>query len=108
MPRLSLAVPHLLTPDEAKQRLKDKFAAALVEHQGRVSNTREEWRDHTLSFGFQAMGMAVSGTVAVEPKQVKVDAELPFAAMLFKGAIEQRLRDEVAALLASGGAAGAS
>jgi hypothetical protein len=99
MPRLSLSVPHKLTPDEAKQRLQDKFAAAWAEHQSRVSNFHEEWRDHTLSFAFQAMGMAVSGTVAVEPQQVKVDAELPFAAMLFKGAIEQRLREEVSTLL---------
>jgi hypothetical protein len=104
MPRLSLAVPHSLTPDEAKQRLKDKFTAALVEHQGHVTNMREEWRDHTLSFGFQAMGMTVSGTVAVEPHQVKVDAELPLAAAFFKGAIEKRLREEVGGLLASAGA----
>jgi hypothetical protein len=104
MPRLSLAVPHSLTPDEAKQRLKDKFTAALVEHQGRVTKTHEEWRDHTLSFGFQAMGMSVNGTVAVEPHQVKVDAELPFAASFFKGAIEKRLREEVGVLLASAGA----
>ena len=44
--------------------------------------------------------MAVSGTVAVEPDQVKMDAELPFAAMFFKGVIEQRLRHEVGSLLA--------
>jgi hypothetical protein len=100
MPRLTLAVPHSLTPDEAKQRLKDKFTAALAEHQERVSHLHEEWRDHTLSFAFQAFGMGVSGTVAVEPNQVKLDAELPFAAVLFKGAIEQRLRQEVNVLLA--------
>jgi hypothetical protein len=101
MPHLTLAVPHSLTPDEAQRRLKDKFTSALAEHRDRVSHTREEWRDHTLSFAFQAFGMAVSGTVAVEPNQVKLDAELPFAAVLFKGAIERRLREEVGVLLAS-------
>ena len=101
MPRLTLAVPHSLGSDEAKRRLKDKFTAALAEHQGRVSLLREEWHDHNLSFAFQTFGMAVSGTVAVEPSQVKLDAELPFAAVLFKGAIEQRLREEVGVLLAS-------
>jgi predicted NBD/HSP70 family sugar kinase len=101
MPQLTLAVPHSLGLDEAMRRLKDKFAAARAEHQGRVSNLREEWRDHTLSFAFQAMGMGVSGTVAVEPSQVKLKADLPLAAAFFKGAIEQRLRQEVNILLAS-------
>jgi hypothetical protein len=101
MPRLTLEVPHSLGLDEATRRLKDKFAAARAEHQGRVSNLREEWRDHTLSFAFQAMGMGVSGTVAVEPSHVKLNAELPLAAAFFKGAIEQRLRHEVGVVLAS-------
>jgi hypothetical protein len=101
MPRLTFAVPHSLGLDEATRRLKDKFAAALAEHQHRVSSFREEWRDNTLSFAFQAMGMGVSGTVAVEPSEVKLNAELPLAAAFFKGANEQRLRQEVGTLLAS-------
>ena len=100
MPRITLEVPHSLGLEEATRRLKDKFAAAKAEHGARVSNLREEWRDHTLSFALKAMGMGVSGTVAVEPAQVKLDAELPFAASFFKGAIEQRLRQEVNTLLA--------
>jgi hypothetical protein len=101
MPRIALEVPHSLGLEEATRRLKDKFAAALAEHQSRISDFREEWRDHTLSFAMKAMGLGVSGTVAVEAKQVKLDAELPLAAAFFKGAIEQRLRQEVAVVLAS-------
>jgi Putative polyhydroxyalkanoic acid system protein (PHA_gran_rgn) len=99
MPRITLEVSHSLGLEEATRRLKDKFAAAKAQHHDRVSSLREEWRDHTLSFALQAMGMGVSGTVAVGPNQVKLDAELPFAAAFFKGAIEQRLRQEVAVLL---------
>jgi hypothetical protein len=101
MPRLTLEMPHSLGSDEAVRRLKDRFAAALEEHRGSLSNLREEWRDHTLSFAFQAMGMGVSGTLAVEPSQVKLNADLPLAAAFFKGAIEQRLRQEVGVILAS-------
>ncbi|MGB7737151.1 MAG: polyhydroxyalkanoic acid system family protein [Thermoguttaceae bacterium] len=99
MPRITFEMPHSLGLEEATRRLKEKLAAALAEHQSRVSNLREEWRDHTLSFALKAMGMGVSGTVAVAPDQVKVDAELPIAAAFFKGAIEQRLRQEVGTLL---------
>ena len=106
MPRLTLEVPHSLGLDEAMQRLKAKFAAARAEHHGRVSQIHEEWRDHTFSFAFNAMGMAVSGTVAVEPNHVKLNADLPFAASFFKGAIEHRLRQEVGEVLASNDAPG--
>ena len=101
MPRITLEVPHSLGQEEAMRRLKDKFEAAKAEHQGRVSNLREEWRDHTLSFALKAMGMGVSGTVAIEPNRVKLDAELPLAAAFFKAAIEQRLRQEVDVILAA-------
>jgi hypothetical protein len=101
MPRLTLTIPHSLGADEAKQRLADKLAAALTEHGDRLGNFSQQWQDHTLSFAFQAMGMSIDGTMAVEPACVNLDANLPFAAMLFKGAIESRLRQEVAALLAS-------
>jgi hypothetical protein len=101
MPRLTLEVSHALGLEQATQRLKDKFAAALAEHRERISHFREEWTDHTLSFGFQVMGMSVSGQVAVGPEKVKVDADLPLAAMFFKGAIEDRLRQEVGRVLAT-------
>lgn len=99
MPRLTLEVAHTLGLEEATKRLKDKFAAALAEHGERLSQFRQEWTDHTLSFAFQAMGMAVSGRLAVGPADVKLDADLPLAAMFFKGAIEDRLRREVGQLL---------
>jgi hypothetical protein len=100
MPQLSLDIPHVLSQDEAARRLKEKFAAAHAEHQGRLSDFRQQWQDHTFSFSFQALGMAVSGTVAVEKERVRLAAKLPLAAMFFKGAIESRIRHEVGGLLA--------
>jgi hypothetical protein len=101
MGQLSLDIPHELTQDEAARRLKEKFAAARAEHQSRVSDFREEWLGHTFSFAFKAMGMAVSGTVAVEPKLVRLAATLPMAAMFFRNAIEERIRAEVGTMLAT-------
>jgi hypothetical protein len=99
MPHFALDVPHTLNPDEATERLKAKFAAAVSEHQGSISHYQEQWRDHSCSFSFQAMGMKVRGTVAVERERVRLNAELPLAALIFKRAIESRLRQEVADLV---------
>jgi hypothetical protein len=100
MGQLVIEVPHSLDREEAMRRLKDKFASAMAEQGDRVNQVRHEWNGHTLTFAFQALGMAVSGTVAVEQKVVKFVAELPFAALLFKRTIEERLRQEAGALLA--------
>ena len=46
------------------------------------------------------MGMGVTGTIHVEDASVKLNAELPLAAMLFKGSIERQIRQELSGLLA--------
>ena len=99
MPQLSLDVPHSLGQEEATRRLKEKFAAAHAEYQDQVNNFRQEWRDHTFSFGFQVLGMAITGTVAVEEAVVRLVTHLPLAAAFFKGVIEDRLRQEMGDLL---------
>ncbi len=105
MPQLSLDIPHVLGLDEAARRLKEKFAAAHAEYQDRVSDFREEWRDHTFSFAFRVLGMAVSGTVAVEQERIRLAANLPLAAMFLQGVIEDHIRREVDSMLASHGTA---
>ncbi|MEN6405546.1 MAG: polyhydroxyalkanoic acid system family protein [Thermoguttaceae bacterium] len=99
MPKLSLDVPHALGQEEALRRLKSHFAAALTRYGDRISDYRDQWEDHTFSFGFKTLGMAVSGTVAVEPECVRLAASLPLAALLVKGAIEEQLRREMDQLL---------
>jgi hypothetical protein len=100
MPQLTLEVPHNLGRDEATRRLKEKLDVARETFQGQVSDLHEEWHDQTLTFGFKAIGMAVSGTVAVEDALVRLTTELPWAAMLAKGIIEQRARLELGQVLA--------
>ena len=100
MPQLLLDIPHVLSQDEAARRLEERFTAARAEYQDRISDFREERRDHTFSFAFRALGMAVSGTVAVEREWIRLAASLPLAAMLLKGVIEDHIRREVGSLLA--------
>jgi len=124
MPRLTIEVPHALGQEEATRRLQDRFAAAEAQYRERIDEYRgewshqiaappgknfgselhDEWTDHTFSFSVKTMGVGVSGSIAVAPARVAVDLNLPWAAMLFKRTIEERLRQELAGLLASGNA----
>ena len=43
--------------------------------------------------------MKVSGTVTVEEAAVKMDAQVPLAAMMVRGMIEKRIQEELGNLL---------
>ena len=100
MPRVTVETPHALGQEEAVRRLKEKSGIVKDAYEDQVNDLHEEWNGDTLSFGFKVMGMKVSGTVEAAAEQVRLAAELPLAAMMFKGKIEQRIREELEALLA--------
>jgi hypothetical protein len=96
MPKLSTQVPHTLGREEATRRIKEQLPKA----KDLVTDLKQEWHDHTLTFQFTGMGFKISGTMAVEDAAAKVDVDLPLAAAMFKGMIEQRVHKELAAILA--------
>ncbi len=100
MAKLIMDVSHQLGLEEALARLRAKLDSVRSEFGGQVSDFQQEWQENELAFGFSAVGMKIAGTVAVEPSNVRVHAELPFAAAMFKGIIEQRIRAELDAVLA--------
>jgi len=100
MPRFAMEVGHTLGQEEAARRLKDKFNSVKEEHGSQVKDLKDQWAGNTFSFGFQAMGMKVEGTVSVEEDRVALDARLPLAAMMLRGKIEARIREELGNLLA--------
>jgi hypothetical protein len=100
MPTVTITTPHSLGAEEATTRLKSFFAKLKERHADKVSNLEEAWNDNKLDYSFSTYGFNVKGDIAIEPDQVKVNGNLPFAAMMFKGKIEQTVRDELEKLLA--------
>lgn len=100
MPSLKLDFPHNLGQQEAVDRLKNLLTKVKNKYQDQVSDLSESWTDNKLDFGFSTYGFKIAGNVLVEPNQVKLDGQIPFAAMMFKGKIESALRDQLAKELA--------
>lgn len=100
MPGISLVVPHALDQEEAASRLKRGVGAIRQAYQQHVSDLVETWEDNVLSYSFKTFGFTIKGKVAVEPSEVKLDASLPLAAVVFKGTIEKQIRDQLGKLLA--------
>ena len=95
MPSVKLSVPHRLGPG----RGPGPAEAVLRETQESLSKSAQRiWRSGgtgmTLDFGFKTYGFHVTGRMSVEPEEVRFDGQIPLAAMMFKGKIEQTVRDE--------------
>jgi hypothetical protein len=100
MPSLALSIPNPLGQQQAAEKLKAFFAHMKERHGDKLTNLEETWADdHHLNYSFTTYGFNIKGDLAVEPEAVKMNANLPFAAMMFKGKIEQAIRDELTKVL---------
>jgi len=91
MPKINLSVPHRLGQDEAKNRIASLIVDSRSRFAGKVSNVAESWNGYADAFSFEAMGFSVSGKLDVQPAQVLIELNLPFAAYPFKGRIENEI-----------------
>ena len=61
-----------------------------------VSDVKESWDDDgNLEFAFEALGFSVSGTMMTCDVQVIVSGKIPFAALPFRGAIENQVAEKI-------------
>lgn len=95
MPGFKIDVPHQLGQDEATQRLKGFFEKVRQKYQSQVTDLEETWTENELAYSFKTYGFAIKGTGTVEPATVLFQGDLPFAAIAFKGKIEQSIREEL-------------
>jgi putative polyhydroxyalkanoate system protein len=100
MPKLSVAVPHGLSKEEATERLQNRFSQLREKHGDQVHDFQSQWEGDRLQCSFSTLGVKVRAAVTVEPAQVTIDTELPMLAMMFKGSIEQQIRSELGEVLA--------
>ena len=101
MPALKMNFPHQLGRQTAQDRLHTLLAKVKHRYGDQVSNLRESWSDNVLDFGFSTYGFGIQGNVTVEENEVRIDGQIPFAAMMFKGKIEQALRETMTKTLAT-------
>ena len=100
MSELKLNIPHKLPADEALIRIKKLLTNLRQDHKDLISNADEEWDGNTGKFGFSVKGFDLGGTIRVNDSAVDINAKLPFAVSLFKGAIARVITDKANELLA--------
>ena len=100
MPSMKMSVPHRLSQEEAARRLKTFITEMKAQYGKQAHSVQESWSGNTGKFDVEAMGMAVAVTLNIEPSEILMEAQIPMAALPFKGRIETTIRERITALLA--------
>ena len=82
MPKVSVEVPHQLEPEAAAERTRPALEKTVSDFQGR--DLAIEWTGPSAEFSFKSMAFTIKGRVAVDAGRVRVEIDLPLAAMMFK------------------------
>jgi hypothetical protein len=99
MPTIRLSVPHNLGATEAKTRISRLFTELRTQLGSSITDVEESWTDNRGLFRFRMMSIPISGRLQVEPAEVHVEVDLPFAALPFKSRVENEISTRARALL---------
>ena len=99
MPSFNAEVPHKLGQEAAVERLKSFIERVQDKFKEQVSEMSGEWVEHTLSFALKTFGFKISGKLVVEDEVARLDGTLPFAAVAFRGKIQQQIAQELERVL---------
>lgn len=89
MPKVRVAVPHQLDPDEVVNRAGAYIEKIVDDFQG--DDLDVQWEGRTAKFGFKSLGFSIKGEMAVTENEIGVSVDLPLAAMIFKDKVEKAL-----------------
>ena len=99
MAKFNVSVPHSIGKTAALERVQRFLDDVQKSYAGYISDVRGAWTENKLDFGFSATGMPIEGSMVVDDDAVNVHGPLPFAAMFFRGRIEQTIKEELEKLL---------
>ncbi len=101
MPKIEISEQHDLGADEASARVRNLVQQMRVRYGDKMSDVDEWWSGHGGGLSFKIMGAQVKGETDVSDRDVRVRVNVPLTAMMFRGAIETAVRDELRACLAA-------
>jgi hypothetical protein len=89
MPKVSVAVPHNLDPDEVVQRAEPYIKKMIDDFEGH--DVYLQWEGRKANFGFSSMMFKIKGEMEVREKEIAIDIDLPIAALMFKDKVQKAI-----------------
>lgn len=100
MPAFRTEVPHTYSKEEATEKLTAFIDKVRERYKDQVSAIDGSWQENKLDFSLKTFGFTISGALTVEDKVAVLEGQLPFAALAFRGKIEQGIKSELEKALA--------
>jgi hypothetical protein len=100
MPGFRTEVPHGLGQEQATERLKNFIDVIRDKYKDQVSRVDGSWEENKMNFSLTTYGFKITGDLSVEDSVAVLDGQLPFAAVAFRGKIEQGIKDALEKALA--------
>ena len=100
MPKFNTSIPNPLGKDKARGAVEGLLNRVTEKYGDQVTGLEQSWEGDTLSFAMTTYGFKITGNLVVEDSQVTVAGDLPFAASMFKGKIENSIGTELEKCLA--------
>ncbi len=95
MPRFTSEVEHQLGQEEAVLRLRKLLDQVRQQYSDFVTELNGNWVDNVLTFSLKTYGFKIDGTLTVDDQLARLAGNLPFAALAFRGKIEQSIMTEL-------------
>jgi hypothetical protein len=95
MPTFRTEVAHQLGTAAATDRLKQFIAKVQEQYKDLVTDLHGSWTDNALTFAFKAYGFKINGTLTISETAARLAGNMPFAAVPFRGKIEQAIASEL-------------
>ena len=101
MPGFATEVPHQLGKEAALEKLKGFLEQVKERYAKEITEIEGNWSDNVLNYELTTFGIKIDGTLTVDDEVVKMEGNLPFAAMMFKGKITDSIRSALEKAIAA-------
>jgi hypothetical protein len=95
MPRFTTQVEHPLDQQTAVDRLKGLLGGLQSKYKDVASDVQGTWTSNVLEFSLKVMGFSITGKVTVLDRLATVEGNIPLAAVMFRGRIEESIKHEM-------------
>ncbi len=96
---MKLILNHNLPQEKAISCAEKIFSELSVKFKDEFSDLKQETDGNKILFSFKIKGMNISGKMTVEENEVILESKLPFAARIFKGIIEEKIKENANKML---------
>lgn len=91
---MKIEVPHQLSKDEAREKIKSLLGDLKEKYSGQVKNVEENWTDYRNDFKLGIGPLSTNGNIVVEDSNIQIDLEIPLFASMYKNQIKSLIEEQ--------------